>query len=116
MKTAEERCSKKRKVGDTFQAPSPSTPSRANDLQDQVKAITNDLLRQLDVENDETLAACGTAPLCIIGTHPQAVLDLAHEKMHTFPYHAVPIHWRRLYEDASCYSAISILQSKPYSA
>jgi hypothetical protein len=116
MAAAEGPHIKKRKIDNTLQAPSSTTPSRVNDSQDQVKAITDDLLSQLNVEKDENLAACGTAPLRIIGTHPQAVLDLAHEKMHTFPYHAVPIHWRRLYEDASCYSAITILQSRPYSA
>jgi lysine-specific demethylase 8 len=107
-------CHKKRKIQSLTQRE--AAPSRENILQDKVAAIAETLSSQIDVENDETLAACGPAPLSIVRTRPQAVLDLAHEKMHTFPYHSVPVHWRRLYEDASCHLAVSILRAKPFSA
>jgi lysine-specific demethylase 8 len=109
---SQEPCHKKRKIDQKDQEASSSKDT----TQDQVDAIVESFLGELDIANDASLAGCGPAPLSIITTQPQAVLDLAHGKMHTFPYHAVPTHWRRLYEDASCHLALSMLQSKPFSA
>jgi hypothetical protein len=105
---------KKRKIGSSTQQI--AALSSEDILQDKIVAIIDTFSSQLDVTNDESLAGCGPAPLSIIRTLPQSVLDLAHEKMHTYPYHSVPTHWRRLYEDASCHVAILMLQTKPFSA
>lgn len=106
-----EPCSKKRKIESAV--PCAATPSSVDD---QVKAIVESFLGQLNSEKDDTLIGCGTAALSIMSMQPQAVLDLSHEKMHAFPYHAVPTCWRRLYEDSSCHLAVSILQSEAFSA
>ena len=109
-----EPCHKKRKI-DSIEKNHEATIS-SDIKQSQADAIVESFLGELEIQNDDSLAGCGPAPLSIITTQPQAVLDLAHEKMHTLPYHAVPTHWRRLYEDASCHLAISMLQSRPFSA
>ncbi|CAD0092964.1 unnamed protein product [Aureobasidium mustum] len=52
---------------------------------------------------------CGNAPLRIIQQRPEDVLALAHQKLHTWKFDSVPLCWRRLYEEASLYQAIVIL-------
>ncbi|KAI4741333.1 Clavaminate synthase-like protein [Aureobasidium sp. EXF-12298] len=52
---------------------------------------------------------CGSAPLHIIQQRPEDVLALAHQKLHTWKFDSVPLCWRRLYEEASLYQAIAIL-------
>lgn len=49
----------------------------------------------------ETIQLCGLAPLKIIATQPDHVLELAREKLNTWPYADVPVCWRRLFEEAS---------------
>lgn len=68
-----------------------------------------------DLENpvpNETIHLCGFAPLRIMSDQPQEVLDLASEKLHTWPYARVPVCWRRLYEDASLFKAVKMLRDQ----
>lgn len=49
-------------------------------------------------------------PRCSDALHLSETLrDLADEKLNSYPYHAVPACWRRLYTDASLYGAIARL-------
>lgn len=63
---------------------------------------------------DDPIHACGSAPLHIIDARPDDVLSLAHEKLHTWKYSEVPTSWRRLYEEASLWKAISLILQNPH--
>lgn len=54
---------------------------------------------------DDEIWACGKAVLLIVPARPDDALRLAHEKLHSFPYHAVPTCWRRLYVEAALWKA-----------
>lgn len=62
--------------------------------------------------SNEQIQLCGLGPLKILDSHPDQVLDLAHQKLHTWPYKNVPMCWRRLYEDASLSKAVSMLREE----
>lgn len=51
---------------------------------------------------------CGPTALSILNSRPDEVLQLAHEKLHTWPYRDVPTCWRRLYEEASLHKVIKL--------
>lgn len=75
------------------------------------------LARQIRKELEETVASetihfCGLGPLKIIESRPDEVLDLAHQKLHTWPYKNVPMCWRRLYEDAALSKAAKMLREE----
>ena len=59
---------------------------------------------------DDTIHRCGDAPLAILGTSPDEVLELAHSKLHAWPFRSVPACWPRLYEDASLYKVVHFLR------
>ncbi|KAG9757005.1 Clavaminate synthase-like protein, partial [Aureobasidium melanogenum] len=58
---------------------------------------------------EDPIHECGSAPLHIIQQRPEDVLALAHQKLHTWKFDRVPLCWRCLYEEASLYQAIVIL-------
>lgn len=58
---------------------------------------------------DDSIHACGPAPLQIIQQRPDDVLSLAHQKLHTWKFSNVSLCWRRLYEEASLWQAITII-------
>ena len=60
---------------------------------------------------DDEVGRCDSACLSIIAVRPDEVLDLAHQKLHTWPYRDVPACWRRLYEDASLYKATKLIRA-----
>ncbi|QIW97111.1 hypothetical protein AMS68_002629 [Peltaster fructicola] len=59
---------------------------------------------------DDSLSSCGSAALYLVSRDPDAVLELAHEKLHAWPYRDVPLCWRRMYEEASLYKAAMLLR------
>ncbi|KAF1349809.1 hypothetical protein BDV97DRAFT_296160 [Delphinella strobiligena] len=63
----------------------------------------------------DPIHACGSAPLRIIEARSDDVLSLAHEKLHTWKYSEVPTSWRRLYEEASLWKAISLILQTAHS-
>ena len=75
--------------------------------------LANKISRDLDepVPN-ETIQLCGLATLRIMLQRPDDVLELAHQKLHTWPYKHVPACWRRMYEDASLSKAVQILRDQ----
>ncbi|KAK6002205.1 hypothetical protein QM012_001843 [Aureobasidium pullulans] len=78
---------------------SPNALSLAEDIR---QALTS-------LSPKDPIHECGSAPLCIIQERPEDVLALAHQKLHTWKFDSVPLCWRRLYEEASLYQAVSIL-------
>ena len=77
------------------------------DLTQLARSIKNDLSNPVA---NETIQLCGSSPLEILSSCPAAALDLAHEKLHSWPYHDVLKHWRRLYEDASFFLVASLIE------
>ncbi|GAA5992977.1 hypothetical protein JCM10908_000781 [Rhodotorula pacifica] len=87
---------------------------------------------ELLVSISDDLAPCGPAVLHLVSrlsdschsgledrirlreaTHLSETLrQLADEKLNSFPYHAVPTRWRRLYTDAVLYGAVAALRAR----
>ena len=61
---------------------------------------------------NETIHFCGLGPLKIIESRPGEVLELAHQKLHTWPYKNVPMCWRRLYEDSTLSKVAKMLREE----
>lgn len=59
---------------------------------------------------EDSIRQAGEAPLTIIATAPDAVVSLAHDKLHAYPFKDVPLCYRRLYEDATLYKILGILK------
>ncbi|GAB7366202.1 hypothetical protein MBLNU230_g7762t1 [Neophaeotheca triangularis] len=65
---------------------------------------------EIPIEND-CIHECGPTALHIIKNRPDEVLQLAHQKLHTWPYREVPDCWRRLYEEASLHKVSKLLKA-----
>jgi hypothetical protein len=75
-------------------------------------SLAEDIRRTLiSLPREDAIYQCGDAPLSIIQQRPEDVLALAHLKLHTWKFDSVPLCWRRLYEDASMYQAVIILDN-----
>ncbi|KAF2480304.1 hypothetical protein BDY17DRAFT_303607 [Neohortaea acidophila] len=105
----------KRKVSNLFQ---PSLDDSMND-HDAIMASAHlfDLANKISADLDiivpnETIQLCGLAPIKLLDTQPDEVLELAHQKLHAWPYQNVPTCWRRLYEEASLGKAVHILRTQ----
>lgn len=73
-------------------------------------SLAEEIQRTLaSLSREDSIHECGHAPLNIIQKRPEDVLALAHQKLHTWRFDSVPLCWRRLYEDASLYQAVAIL-------
>ncbi|KAK1047616.1 hypothetical protein LTS16_005076 [Friedmanniomyces endolithicus] len=83
-----------------------STPEDQQSLAQEIEDLLN------NAAANDTVQECGPAPLRIIATHPEKVLDLAHAKLHAPPYQSVPLQWRRLFEDASLYKVVKLLKAR----
>lgn len=75
--------------------------------------LAGEIARELDkpVEN-ESIHLCGPAVIALLESRPEEVLDLAYEKLHTWPYQHVPTFWRRLYEDAALWRLVHNLRGR----
>jgi hypothetical protein len=73
------------------------------------KSILSSTLSSLDltIQPDDPIHGCGPAVISLITrcALPDDLLDLAHVKLHTWPYKDVPLCWRRLHEEASLIKA-----------
>ncbi|KAK0948597.1 hypothetical protein LTR29_000229 [Friedmanniomyces endolithicus] len=83
-----------------------STPEDLRLLAQEIEDLLN------NAAANDTVQECGPAPLRIIATQPEKVLDLAHAKLHASPYQSVPLQWRRLFEEASLYNAVKLLKAR----
>lgn len=75
-------------------------------VRDISELISDSLCDRID---SDSLYDCGEAVTEIIRHRPEEVKDLAHSKLHTWPFKDVPLCWRRAYEEASLYEALSLL-------
>lgn len=50
----------------------------------------------------------GPAPLDLMRKDPEAVIDLAHGMLHAYSFDAVPLCWRRCYEEAQLWAATRV--------
>ena len=66
-----------------------------------------------DLEPNDPILACGDAVLAALEETPNQVIRLAHEKLHSFPFHDVPVCWRRLFEEASLHIALRRMEGIP---
>ncbi|PNS14183.1 hypothetical protein CAC42_6696 [Sphaceloma murrayae] len=84
-------------------------PKSPRDLATTLAAWIQSQLQPLS--DTDVIHACGDASLQVLKGRPDAVKQLAHEKLHAVPFSEVPDCWRRLYEEASLWIAVSILQT-----
>jgi hypothetical protein len=60
-----------------------------------------DLWLSTPLPAEDELLRCGQACLSTLYERPDISLELARQKLHTWPYKDVPVCWRRMYEDAA---------------
>ena len=53
---------------------------------------------------------CPPSTRSILPTHPTSLIQLAHAKIHSYPFSKVPICWRRLFTDASIVQAVTVIK------
>lgn len=53
---------------------------------------------------------CPPSTRSILPTRPASLIQLAHAKIHSFPFSQVPICWRRLFTDASIAQAVRVVK------
>lgn len=58
----------------------------------------------------DPIAQCPASVLALLPSQPEPLIALAHSKLHTFPFDAVPACWRRLYTDASVAKAVALIK------
>ena len=77
--------------------------------------MDSDAVQTLILSDLTPLLPCGPGvpPLLRKPTleNTSSLLRLAHGKLHTFPYHAVPLHWRLLYTDAALLRSLAQLRA-----
>jgi len=78
-------------------------------LQHLANMIAEDLEKPA---TNECIHLCGPAPLQILATRPDDVLELAIEKLNAQQFAQVREHWRRLYEDASLHKFVKLLKDQ----
>jgi lysine-specific demethylase 8 len=82
-------------------------------LPDHLLRLATTITMALRAEiQDDPIQECGPACLVVAKSKPEDVLDLAHQKLHAWPYKSVPACWRRLYEEASLWLAVKALQDQ----
>ncbi|KAI9873938.1 MAG: hypothetical protein M1830_010378, partial [Pleopsidium flavum] len=60
----------------------------------------------------DPIRACGKCVLDLLIVRPKDVINLAHDKLHAYPFKEVPTCWRRLYTDASIAKAVLDIRAK----
>ena len=59
---------------------------------------------------NDSILECPPSMRSILPSRPTALIQLAHAKIHSYPFSKVPVCWRRLYTDASIGQAIRVIQ------
>ncbi|KAI4201911.1 MAG: hypothetical protein LQ350_002958 [Teloschistes chrysophthalmus] len=62
------------------------------------------------VHEADPILDCSAAVLALLPTQPDPLVAFAHAKLHSYPFHSVPVCWRRLYTDASLAKALALVQ------
>jgi len=63
------------------------------------------------LDPSDLILDCGTAVISKLPTDPAAITALAYQKLHVFPFSAVPDCWRRAYEEGCVWSVVRVLES-----
>jgi hypothetical protein len=75
-----------------------------------LKFLADEIRAELtDLEEHDTIHACGKAALAILKFNPPEALQLAKDHVQNQPYREVRRCWLRLYEDASLWRAAELL-------
>ncbi|KAI9672096.1 MAG: hypothetical protein M1831_001909 [Alyxoria varia] len=65
---------------------------------------------EADLDTIDQIHFVGPAPLQTLHRDPDAVKDLAHEKLYAYCFDQVPTCWRRCYEEASLWALLGYLE------
>ena len=60
------------------------------------------------ISDGDDILRCGQGCLSTLRERPEIVLELARQKLHTWPYKDVPVCWRRMYEDAALWCVVKL--------
>lgn len=63
-------------------------------------------------DHNDPINNCPQSVLFLLSTNPDALMTLAHTKLHTYPFASVPACWRRLYTDSSIAVAVLLIERK----
>jgi hypothetical protein len=91
-------------------SPSDNKPQPHFILDNIIQLIHSTISNPFEAEDE--IHGCGQAALSILSKRPDACINLAHEKLHAFPYKDVPICWRRLYAEASLWDVLQKLKTQ----
>ena len=108
-KTERDRMYNKRKMPEESKHPL-STVSPFSPPQDTVTHLRRTL--EADLDAADPLHYVGPAPLKVLRRDPDAVRDLAHEKLYSFSFDQVPTCWRRCFEEASLWALLRYLERR----
>lgn len=59
---------------------------------------------------NDPILDCPPSTRAILPTRPASLVQLAHAKIHSYPFSKVPICWRRLFTDASIGQAVKVMR------
>ncbi len=78
-----------------------------------MESLCNTILDTLQQPHpDDPIRACGKSVLQLLTIRPKDLIQLAHDKLHAYPFKEVPTCWRRLYTDASIAEAVLEITAK----
>ena len=61
-------------------------------------------------QQPDAILDCPASTLGLLSLHPDALIRLAHSKIHSYKFNQVPTCWRRLFTDASIGEAIRVIR------
>jgi len=82
----------------------------------QIVATCNKIVRRLRsklnvLDPSDVILDCDTTVTSQLSVDPVAITALAYQKLHVFPFSAVPDCWRRAYEEGCMWSVVKVLES-----
>lgn len=86
-----------------------SSKSNSNSHLKDIAQNLDHILRQ-PFSEDDTILQCGRETLTRLQSEPDAVLELAHSKLYEVPFKDVAERWRKLYCEASLWTALRSMQ------
>ena len=75
-----------------------------------LELLANSLQTLLHPAPNDPILDCPPSTRSILPTHPTSLIQLAHAKIHSYPFSKVPICWRRLFTDASIVQALTVMR------
>ena len=75
-----------------------------------LELLARSLKTLLQPAPNDLILDCPTSTRSILHTRPASLVQLAHAKIHSYPFNKVPVCWRRLFTDASIVQAINVVR------